>query len=121
MTGEDMKAALLSRWHVHAAANDGRYVKEFLSHPENKVVCVWDKNAETASEWGREFDCDWETDLEAVLSRSDVEGVIVTSEPALHKEIFIAAAQHKKHIFTLGFEIFCHTHCGKCTIFSHQR
>ena len=95
-----MKAALLSRWHVHAAANDGRYVKEFLSHPENKVVCVWDKNAETASEWGREFDCDWETDLEAVLSRSDVEGVIVTSEPALHKEIFIAAAQHKKHIFT---------------------
>ena len=62
-----MKVALLSRWHVHAASNDGRYVKEFLSHPENSVACVWDGDADVAKEWGKEFQCDWETDLEKVL------------------------------------------------------
>lgn len=95
-----MNVALLSRWHVHAATTDGRYVKEFLSHPGNKVVCVWDENKKIAEEWGKEFNCDWTTEMETVLSREDVDGVIVTSEPALHRKIFVAAAEHKKHIFT---------------------
>lgn len=94
------KIALLSRWHVHAHKNDQRYVKEFLEQPNCKVVCVWDRNPEIAKEWGDEYGVPYETELEKVLSREDVDGVLVTSNATEHKEIFIAAANHGKHIFT---------------------
>ncbi len=94
------RIALLSRWHVHSHKNDQRYVKEFLAQPDCKVVCVWDRDPEIAKEWGEEYGVQWYTDLEKVLSRDDVDGVLVTSMASEHKEIFIAAAEHKKHIFT---------------------
>lgn len=94
------KIALLSRWHVHAHKNDQRYVKEFLQQPECQVTCVWDENPEIAREWGEEYGVPYETDLEKVLTRKDVDGVLVTSNAAEHRKIFIAAAEHKKHIFT---------------------
>ena len=67
------RIALLSRWHVHSHKNDQRYVKEFLSQPDCKVVCVWDKDPETAREWGEEYGVQWYTDLESLLSRDDVD------------------------------------------------
>ena len=94
------RIALLSRWHVHSHKNDQRYVKEFLSQPDCKVTCVWDKDEAIAKEWAEEYGVPYETDLEAVLSRDDVDGVLVTSNATEHREIFIAAANHKKHIFT---------------------
>jgi predicted dehydrogenase len=94
------RIALLSRWHVHSHKNDQRYVKEFLSQPDCKVTCVWDKDEVLAKEWAEEYGVPYETELEAVLSRDDVDGVLVTSNATEHREIFIAAANHKKHIFT---------------------
>lgn len=94
------RVALLSRWHVHSHKNDQRYVKEFLAQPDCQVTCVWDEDSEIAKEWGGEFGVPYETDLEKVLSREDVDGVLVTSNATEHREIFIAAANHKKHIFT---------------------
>lgn len=94
------RVALLSRWHVHSHKNDQRYVKELLTLPDCKVTCVWDKDESVAKDWGEEFSVPYFTDLEDVLSRDDVDGVLVTSMASDHKEIFIAAAEHKKHIFT---------------------
>ncbi len=94
------RVALLSRWHVHSHKNDGRYAKELLSNPDCRVSCVWDRDEEVAREWGEEYGVPCETELEKVLSRDDVDGVLVTSDPHDHKEIFLAAAKHKKHIFT---------------------
>lgn len=94
------RVALLSRWHPHGQKNDGRYAKELLNLPGCTITCVWDRDADVAKEWGEEFNVPYETDLEAVLSREDVDGVLVTSDPAEHREILIAAAEHKKHIFT---------------------
>lgn len=94
------RIALLSRWHVHAHKNDQRYVKEFLEQPNCEVTCVWDRDPAVAQEWGEEYGVPYETDLEKVLSRDDVDGVLVTSNATEHCEIFIAAANHKKHIFT---------------------
>lgn len=95
-----MKIALLSRWHPHSMKPDERYVREFLRHDGCEVVCVWDKNPQIAKDWGYEYGVPGETDLEKVLSRADVDGVLVTSSGADHREILIAAANHKKHIFT---------------------
>lgn len=94
------RAALLSRWHVHSQSPDERYVKEFLSIPGCSVSCVWDKDEAVAREWAREYGVPYETDLDKVLSRDDVDGVIVTSNAADHREIFTAAANKGKHIFT---------------------
>lgn len=92
--------ALVSRWHVHSHKSDERYVKEFLRQPDCRVTCVWDENAEIAKEWAEEYGVEYETNLEALLSRDDVDGVIVTSMASEHRKILIAAAEHKKHIFT---------------------
>ena len=94
------KVALLSRWHVHSHKSDQRYVKELLKHPNCAVTCVWDRNEEIAREWAEEYGVPYETELERVLSREDVDGVLVTSNAREHKEILIAAAKHGKHIFT---------------------
>lgn len=95
-----LRVALLSRWHPHAQSPDERYVKELLRLPETAVSCVWDSDPDIASAWGAEYGVPWETDLEAVLSREDVDGVIVTSGAHDHVRIITMAAERKKHIFT---------------------
>ncbi len=94
------RVALISRWHVHAEQRDSRYVKDLLSNPECKVTCVYDKDPVVAKEWAEEYDVPYFTDLEEILSYEEVDGVLVTSNANDHKEILIAAANHKKHIFT---------------------
>ena len=94
------RIALLSRWHVHAQSPDNRYAKEFLSQPDCNVVCVWDSDEATAKEWGAEYNVPYYTNLHDLLSRDDIDGVLVTSNAHEHKEILIAAANAKKHIFT---------------------
>ena len=92
--------ALISRWHPHGHKDDQRYLKEFLGLPDCKVTCVWDEDYAIAKEWAEEWNVEAEKDLETLLSRDDVDGVLVTSCPTDHKKILIAAAEHKKHIFT---------------------
>ena len=94
------RIGLVSRWHVHSHKPDERYVKEFLSIPDCKVTCVWDEDPTVAQEWAEQYGVNAEADLESLLSRGDVDGVLVTSAAADHKKIFISAANHKKHIFT---------------------
>ena len=94
------RVALVSRWHVHSHKPDERYVKDLLNQPDCKVVAVWDSNPETAREWAEEYGVTAEPTLDALLCREDVDGILVTSAAQDHKEIFIKAAEHKKHIFT---------------------
>lgn len=94
------RIALLSRWHVHSHKPDERYLKEFLDLPACKITCVWDEDYEVAKEWAAEWGLEAEADLETLLSREDVDGVLVTSCSTAHKSILVAAAEHKKHIFT---------------------
>ncbi len=93
------RVALLSRWHPHAFP-DARYAKDLLNQPDCSIVAVWDRDEALAREWGEFYGVDFYTDLEAVLSREDVDGVLVCSDPKNHKEILISAANHGKHIFT---------------------
>jgi len=94
------RVALVSRWHVHSHKPDERYVKEFLKQPDCSVVAVWDKDTKIAKEWAAEYGVNAEPTLDSLLEREDVDGIIVTSAAEDHKEIFIKAAEHKKHIFT---------------------
>lgn len=95
-----LRVALLSRWHPHAQAPDERYAKELLKNEDCAVTCVWDPDPAIAREWGEQYGVPYETELMRVLTRDDVDGVLVTSDAASHREILIAAAEHGKHIFT---------------------
>ncbi len=101
MRGAEMfRIALISRWHVHSHKPDERYAKEFLKQPDCAVTCVWDEDPEICREWAAEYNVPAAASLEDALSRDDVDGILVTSAAKDHKEIFIAAAKHQKHIFT---------------------
>ena len=62
-----------------------------------QVVAVYDpENGETIA---KELSCDAEQSLEALVSRPDVQWVIVATPNYLHKEPVILAAKHRKNVF----------------------
>lgn len=62
-----------------------------------KIIAVLDPD--NAQEIADELGCEVETDLDRLLSRSDVDAVIIATPNYLHKEPVLKAAHYKKHIF----------------------
>src|SRR5699024_9723457 len=91
-----IKVALLSRWHVHA----DDYARDIQANEDLSIGLIWDEDVERGEGWAKELDVPFEQDLEAVLSNPDIDAVIVNTPTNMHKEVIIAAAKHKKHIFT---------------------
>lgn len=91
-----INVALLSRWHVHADdyANQAKRISDL------SIKMVWDEEAERGKKWAEELGVPFEENLEQVLANPEIDAVILSTPTNLHKEIIIAAAQHKKHIFT---------------------
>ncbi|MCL1792415.1 MAG: Gfo/Idh/MocA family oxidoreductase [Oscillospiraceae bacterium] len=90
-----INVAMLSKWHVHA----GGYANEVKKLGHN-IPAVWDDDEERGAAWAKELGCDYEKDLSKILSRSDVDAVVVDNETSKHREVMVAAANAKKHIFT---------------------
>ncbi len=91
-----IKVALLSRWHVHA----DDYARNAQANENMSIELIWDEEVERGEEWAKELGVPFEKDLETVLSNPNIDAVIVNTPTNLHKEVIIAAAKHKKHIFT---------------------
>jgi len=90
-----MKVAMLSRWHVHAS-DYARQIRE-LGHT---IVCVWDEDPQRGKDWAKEIGCDFEPDLAKCLARGDVDAVMCDAPTSMHRDVLVAAANAKKHIFT---------------------
>jgi scyllo-inositol 2-dehydrogenase (NAD+) len=91
-----INVALLSKWHVHAE----QYAEEAMKNEHILVKVVWDEDGERGRKWADELGVPFESDLEAVLSNPEIDAVIVDTPTNQHKDIIIAAAKNKKHIFT---------------------
>lgn len=91
-----INVALLSRWHVHA----DDYARDARNNGNLSIKLVWDEDAERGKKWAEELAVPFEHELEKVLSNPDIDAVIVSTPTSLHKEVMIAAANHKKHIFS---------------------
>ncbi len=91
-----IKAALLSRWHVHA--ND--YARDIQESDNLSIELVWDEEIERGEGWAKELNVPFEQDLQAVLTNPNIDAVIVNTPTSMHKEVIIAAAKNNKHIFT---------------------
>lgn len=91
-----LRVAMLSKWHVHA----GGYADILKSLDNVKITAVWDEIPERGRKWASELGVDFEADLDVLLMRKDVDGVVVDAPTSLHEKVMIAAANAGKHIFT---------------------
>ncbi|ASK60705.1 dehydrogenase [Virgibacillus phasianinus] len=102
-----LNVALLSRWHVHA----DDYAREASENENVSIELVWDEEVERGEKWAKELGVPFEGDLHAVLSNPAIDAVIVNTPTNLHKEIILAAATKKKHIFTEKVLAFSREEC----------
>ncbi|WP_130859328.1 Gfo/Idh/MocA family protein [Gracilibacillus phocaeensis] len=91
-----LNVALLSRWHVHA--ND--YAQQAKANDGIQISAVWDEEPGRGKQWAEELAVPFYEDLDALLSQSDIDAVIVDTPTNMHKEVIVKAAQYKKHVFT---------------------
>ncbi|MEU4191998.1 Gfo/Idh/MocA family oxidoreductase [Kribbella sp. NPDC026611] len=91
-----LKIATLSFWHVHA----GDYSRQAQEHPGTELVAVWDDNAERGKAGAEQFGTEYTGDLDALLAREDLDGVVITTPTDVHRDIMVKAAEAGKHIFT---------------------
>ncbi len=91
-----LRVAVLGFWHVHA----GDYAREAQQHPGTDLVAVWDDDQPRGRAGADEFGVGFVGDLDALLARSDLDAVIVTTSTAVHRDVMVAAARSGKHIFT---------------------
>lgn len=90
------KVALVSKWHVHAEG----YAELLRTYNDVEITAVWDEEAERGRAWATSLNVDFEEDLDKLLGRQDVEGILICSPTSMHAEIMIKAARAGKHIFT---------------------
>ena len=91
-----LKAAMLSKWHVHAEG----YAQTLLSTGKVEITAVWDDDRERGAAWAQELGAKYYENIDELLKSSDVEAVICDAPTTSHRDILIAAAEAGKHIFT---------------------
>ncbi len=90
-----IRIAMLSTAHLHANS----YAQEARNSPDVQIACVWDDDPVRGEPAAKELGVPFDNDLARVLSRKDVDAVIICSESSKHRTILVAAAHAKKHIF----------------------
>jgi predicted dehydrogenase len=81
--------------HVHTPMFTGT-----LKSLENvKVVRVWDHDPARAGALAAEFGLAGPSELDAIWADPAVQGVVIASETSRHRELVLAAAKARKHLF----------------------
>jgi 1,5-anhydro-D-fructose reductase (1,5-anhydro-D-mannitol-forming) len=91
-----IRLAILGFWHVHASD----YAAEAQAHPETEIVAAWDDDATRGAARAAQLGVPFQDDLDELLARSDVDGVIVTTKTRAHPTVISAAVDAGKHVFT---------------------
>jgi 1,5-anhydro-D-fructose reductase (1,5-anhydro-D-mannitol-forming) len=91
-----VRVAMLSFAHVHANG----YADEVKRQPNAEMVAVWDDMPDRGRPNAEKYGVPFVSDLDDLLSRDDVDAVVVNAETSKHREVMVPAAKAKKHIFT---------------------
>lgn len=91
-----VNVALVGTWHVHFEG----YAKTIKNNPSCKITALWDNDPVSGREYAKMFDCEFVSDYDELLKRSDVDAISVCTSTDLHYEIIKKAAEAGKHIFT---------------------
>lgn len=87
---------MLSFAHVHAAS----YARQVEAEPAAELVAIWDEEPERGKEAAQRFHVPFVADLDSLLARDDIDGVVVNSPSSMHYEHYMKAAKAHKHIFS---------------------
>ncbi|MCE5172204.1 Gfo/Idh/MocA family oxidoreductase [Paenibacillus profundus] len=91
-----IRVAILSYWHVHAE----EYTEAFRNHPETEVVALWDENVKRGASYADKYGVECIPSLDELLSRTDIDAVVVTTPTTMHEDVIARALRAKKHVFT---------------------
>src|SRR5829696_8509225 len=78
-----IRVAILGFWHVHAAD----YTAEALAHPGMEIVAAWDDDPHRGQARAAALGVAFHEELADVLTRRDVDGVIVTTATSAHAKV----------------------------------
>jgi len=91
-----LRIGKLSYWHVHAED----YTRQVLEHPETELAAIWDEQPERGREKAAKYGVPFVESLEELLSRPDIDAVVVDAPTNVHRDVMVQAARAGKHIFT---------------------
>jgi len=91
-----LRIGMLSFWHVHAKD----YARQADEHPRTEVAALWDEQPARGEMVARERRWEFHRDLDELLARPDIDAVIVDTPTTMHRDVMVAAAAARKHIFT---------------------
>jgi 1,5-anhydro-D-fructose reductase (1,5-anhydro-D-mannitol-forming) len=93
---DEFSVAILSFAHVHAEG----YADEVAANSSSRIVAVWDEEERRGRDFGERYGAEYIADLDRLLARSDVDGVVCTTPTVMHGDVLVRAAEAGKHIFT---------------------
>jgi len=87
---------MISYWHVHAED----YTRQVLKHADTEIAAVWDEEPARGREKAAKYSVPYFESLDEMLSRDEIDAVVVDAPTNIHAEVMIKAAKAGKHIFT---------------------
>jgi predicted dehydrogenase len=91
-----VKLAVLGTWHVHTY----QFIERLHESGQGKIVIVWDDDQKRGNKCAQKFNVPFEEDIDKVLDRNDIDGVMVECATTQHMKVILKAANAKKHIFS---------------------
>lgn len=93
---QPLAVAALGFWHVH-----GRdYARDAQEHPGTTLVAIWDDDPERGREAAERFGVEFVADLDELLARDTLDGVMITTSTDQHVDVISRAIAAGKHVFT---------------------
>ena len=93
--GKTVTLAFAGAAHVHTPS----FIKLLKSRTDVKVKAVWDAEAPRAEKRAADFGCKVAADVREIWSDPEIAGVVVCAETNRHRELVLAGAKAKKHMF----------------------
>jgi 1,5-anhydro-D-fructose reductase (1,5-anhydro-D-mannitol-forming) len=91
-----LNVALLGAAHIHTPG----FIKRLKEHAADvKVVGAWDHDPQRAAKAAAELGAPVVADVTALLKDRSIQAVVICSETNRHKDLVLAAARAKKHMF----------------------
>ncbi len=88
------RIGIISFAHSHV----NTYIESIQTFADATVVAAWDEDRERGQTQAQKYNLAFETDLDVLLRREDIDAVFVTSPTNRHAEHTLAAAQAGKHV-----------------------
>ena len=77
----------------------GRHAKALEQNKKMKLVTCYSRSEEKRHRFSKEHGCESDQSYQAVLARSDVEAVILSTPNSTHADLAITAIESGKHVF----------------------